>query len=104
MVCCVTLFSFPLSPSLIYQPEQTVLGDNCFQAHEAALREFLGQKDVDLVYARFTNSVYDRPYAILVDHKWQCVVVTIRGTLSLEDCLVDANADPVSPLILTLNP
>ena len=71
------------------------MGDNCFRAHEAALREFLHYKDFDLVYARFTNSVYDRPYAILVDHKWQCVVVTIRGTLSLEDCLTDANSEPV---------
>lgn len=41
------------------------------------------------------NSIYDRPYAIVIDHKWQCVVVTIRGTLSLEDLIIDGTADAV---------
>ncbi len=36
------------------------------------------------------------PYCIVVDHKWQSVVVSIRGTLSLEDCLVDVLVDPES--------
>lgn len=34
------------------------------------------------------------PYCIVVDHKWQSVVISIRGTLSLEDCVVDVLVDP----------
>lgn len=34
------------------------------------------------------------PYCIVIDHKWQSVVVSIRGTLSLEDCVVDVLVDP----------
>eukprot|EP00624_Nannochloropsis_granulata_P000293 evm.model.NODE_11137_length_18060_cov_18.830564.2 len=72
-----------------------VLGDNWFRAHEAGLWEWLkGREGCELAYATFINTLYERPYAIFVDHKWQCVVVAIRGTLSLEDLLNDAHAEP----------
>lgn len=74
----------------------TTQGDNCFRAHEAAIYEFISGKQAELVYANFTNTVYDRPYAIFIDRKWQTVVISIRGTLSLEDCLADANHEPVN--------
>lgn len=48
------------------------------------------------MYANFTNTVYDRPYAIFIDRKWSTVIISIRGTLSLEDCLADANHEPVT--------
>lgn len=74
------------------------MGDNWFRAHEAGLLEFTRGKgaDCELAYATFINSIYERPYAIFVDHKWQSVVLAIRGTLSLEDLVNDAHAEPVS--------
>lgn len=76
-----------------------VVGDNFFRAHEAGLLEFTRNKgtDCDLAYATFINSIYERPYALFVDHKWQTVVLAIRGTLSLEDLINDAHAEPVRP-------
>lgn len=76
-----------------------MVGDNFFRAHEAGLLEFTRNKgtDCDLAYATFINSIYERPYALFVDHKWQTVVLAIRGTLSLEDLINDAHAEPVRP-------
>jgi hypothetical protein len=48
------------------------VGDNWFRAHEAGLLEFTRNKhpgDCELAYATFVNSIYERPYAIFVDHK-----------------------------------
>lgn len=77
-----------------------IVGDNWARAHEAGLLEFTRSKsqDCELAYATFINSIYERPYAIFVDHKWQSVVLAIRGTLSLEDLLNDAHAEPVGEL------
>jgi hypothetical protein len=33
---------------------------------------------------------------VVIDHKWRSVVVAIRGTLSLEDCIADALAESSS--------
>lgn len=74
-----------------------MVGDNWFRAHEAGLLEFTRDRgaDCELAYGTFINSIYERPYAIFVDHKWQSVVLAIRGTLSLEDLINDAHAEPV---------
>jgi len=33
---------------------------------------------------------------VVIDHKWRSVVVAIRGTLSLKDCIADALAESSS--------
>jgi sn1-specific diacylglycerol lipase len=38
----------------------------------------------------------ENPYCVILDHKWRSVVVAVRGTLSLEDCITDALAESVS--------
>lgn len=87
----------PFSPLKTSPVLRAVHGDNWFRSHEAAMLNFLGDRQVEVAYADLKNSIYHRPYAILIDHKWQCVVLTIRGTLSLEDLMVDANTDAVRP-------
>jgi len=34
-------------------------------------------------------------YAVLLDHDKEQVVVTIRGTLSIEDCITDVLCEPI---------
>ncbi|KAG7393307.1 hypothetical protein PHYBOEH_006149 [Phytophthora boehmeriae] len=46
----------------------------------------------DIVYSSFRNSVYLPAFAVMLDHERQEVVIAVRGTLSLEDCLTDAIA------------
>jgi len=70
------------------------VGDNWLRVHRNALLAHSGLDDSDLIYANFENKYNQMPYCIVIDHKWQSVVVSIRGTLSLEDCVVDVLVDP----------
>jgi sn1-specific diacylglycerol lipase len=72
----------------------TIIGDNCCQVHKSALLLHAGLEDSDLVYAQLKSSFTETPYCILLDHRWKTVVVAIRGTLSLEDCVTDVLLDP----------
>ncbi len=47
-----------------------------------------------LSYASFLNGIVSTPYAILVDTSTQKVVITIRGTISIEDMVVDLQYKP----------
>ena len=42
-----------------------------------------------------TNNTFAKPYAIFIDHQVHSIVLSIRGTLSLEDCITDAMAQPM---------
>jgi len=74
--------------------ENNAVGDNWLHVHKNALLAHSGLDDSDLIYANFENKYNQMPYCIVIDHKWQSVVVSIRGTLSLEDCVVDVLVDP----------
>jgi len=67
--------------------------DNCIRSHAAALLSQANLDETQIIYCHFRNSVLESPYSIVYDRKWQCVVVSIRGTLSLEDCLTDVLCD-----------
>jgi len=47
-----------------------------------------------LCYASFLNGIVSTPYAILVDTSKQKVVITIRGTISIEDMVMDLKCNP----------
>ena len=70
------------------------VGDNWLHVHRNALLAHSGLDESDLIYANFENKYNQMPYCIVIDHKWQSVVVSVRGTLSLEDCVVDVLVDP----------
>mmetsp|Transcript_16562 Transcript_16562/g.21926 ORF Transcript_16562/g.21926 Transcript_16562/m.21926 type:complete len:764 (+) Transcript_16562:183-2474(+) len=77
-------------------PSGAVRSDNTFfKANETALLKMAGLEECDLAYANFANDVNQTPYCIAIDHSRQLVVLAIRGTLSLEDCIVDALAEPL---------
>ncbi len=42
------------------------------------------------------STLLEAPYAIFSDSKQNAVVIAIRGTMSLDDCIVDVLAEPVS--------
>lgn len=74
--------------------DDNFIGDNWLHIHKNALLAHSGLDESDLIYANFENKYNQMPYCIVIDHKWQSVVVSIRGTLSLEDCVVDVLLDP----------
>lgn len=73
-----------------------VEGDNLCQTHKNAILLTAGLEEADLVYVQFESSFSDVPYCILLDHAWKSVVVSIRGTFSLEDCITDVLIEPES--------
>ena len=80
---------------VLLQESGIVLGDNCCETNKSALLLHAGLEDEsDLVYAHFKSGFTDTPYCIILDHKWKSVVVAIRGTFSLEDCVTDVLIDP----------
>ena len=51
--------------------------------------------NTELVYVSFKNDIVHKVYAVFLDHDKEQVVIAIRGTLSLEDCITDVICDPV---------
>nr|CCA26975.1 predicted protein putative [Albugo laibachii Nc14] len=83
---------FRLAISCWKRPRHYIHGDNWVHLHQATLQLVTGVSPSDIVYASFYNSVYHPAFSIILDHAKQEVILTIRGTLSLEDCLTDAIA------------
>lgn len=73
----------------------SIHGDSCCGINEAAVAQFTKNYDAELVYAAFENSVHVKPYAIFLDHAKQQTIITIRGTITLEDWISDGISDSV---------
>lgn len=84
--------TFRLAFSCLRRHVSYVHGDNWFHLSQTALQLETKLHRDDIVYASFQNSVYQPAFAVMLDHKQQDVVIAIRGTLSLEDCLTDVMA------------
>lgn len=54
------------------------------------------------MHADFTNDVYHVPFFVAIDEKRKTVVISVRGTLSLSDAIVDMDASPI-PIVLPGN-
>jgi len=48
----------------------------------------------DIRYTQFHHGIHRTPYAIVCDHSWQSIVVSIRGSASIEDMLTDFTMKP----------
>lgn len=70
------------------RPDQIYL-DNCCQCNTAAFKKTTGICHNEIVYASFKNDIYEIPFYVVIDKKYQTVVVAIRGTLSLQDVITD---------------
>lgn len=73
-----------------------IFGDNIFQTHKNAIVSTAGISEEDLVYVQLESSFAQNPYCIMLDHGWKTVVLSVRGTFSLEDCVTDTLISPVS--------
>ena len=75
---------------------ETIVGDNFLRIHEATMLAHAGLEKADIAYASFEAGFYETPYCIIIDRKWKSIVLSIRGSLTLEDCVVDVLLDPTS--------
>jgi len=80
----------------IFNGESKTSGDTFCEWHKRALLLVAGIPDADLVYAEFNNKLSTVPYCILLDHERSLVVLSVRGSLSLEDIVTDTLVLPES--------
>jgi sn1-specific diacylglycerol lipase len=86
----------PTSARRLFAHQGRIDEDNMWQMHKHALLLTAGLENADLVYAQLRSGFTENPYCILLDHEWNSVVVSIRGTFSLEDMVTDVLIDPES--------
>lgn len=75
--------------------EALVEGDNCCGMNRAGLHmltSFL--RRTELLFVSFCNDTTHKPYGVFLDHDKEWLVIAIRGTLSLEDCMTDVACEP----------
>ena len=88
-----------LSARQLCKKESTVFqGDYKYcRLHAAAFMRESGLQETEVAYAQFRCSVNGHiPYAIVIDHDWESIVIVIRGSESLEDVLTSLTARPDS--------
>jgi len=74
--------------------KDSIEGDSLLQLQTITFKSLSGLADKDIVHANFIDTITEIPYMILLDHEWKSVVVTIRGTITLESVLTDMNVAP----------
>mmetsp|Transcript_23753 Transcript_23753/g.26471 ORF Transcript_23753/g.26471 Transcript_23753/m.26471 type:complete len:830 (-) Transcript_23753:86-2575(-) len=74
--------------------KESIEGDSVLQLQTIAFKSISGLADKDIIHANFIDTITEIPYMILLDHDWKSVVVTIRGTITLESVLTDMNVAP----------
>lgn len=76
------------------QPESaTIVEDNCCSCNYAALRRLCREQNMEIVFATYHVEIGETPFFVALDHEKRTVVISIRGTLSLQDVLTDLNAE-----------
>jgi sn1-specific diacylglycerol lipase len=88
--------TFRLTFSCFKKSLPYVHGDNLFRLHLTALQLETKLALDDIVYASFVNSICRPAFCVVIDREKKEIVIAVRGTLSLEDCLTDAVAYGVS--------
>lgn len=71
--CCIVLYRAPVSQQCVYATQTANI------------------PAADLLYVNYNNLVEGLlPYSVVLDVAKRCVVVAIRGSLSVEDCVTGA--------------
>ena len=89
-------FGLQFVQSLCIKRNEHVHGDNWFGMNEKSLQSFANLEAEQLVYASFAEGLRKIPFCVVIDNEWKSVVISIRGTLSLEDAVTDISLSPKS--------
>ena len=89
--CCKLLCTMQCYPCS-QRPHPNVTDDNSCFCYLAGVRQISGLNEMDVMYASFENGLFRTPFLVCLDHEMQNVVVSIRGTLSLQDIITDLMA------------
>ncbi|KAG1682224.1 Sn1-specific diacylglycerol lipase beta [Nymphon striatum] len=76
-----------------FNPNETIMNDNCCMCHMAAVRQITGAQCEDFLHVTFVNHIYETPFYIVCDHETQSIVVSVRGTISMNDVLTNFSVE-----------
>ena len=93
--CCVRQNVPQNVPQNVLSEGPFIRGDNFCGMNHAGLSHFTRNVQAEVVYASYENDTIQKPFAVFVNEEDNSIVVAIRGSLSIEDCITDAIADPV---------
>ncbi|KAI6654846.1 hypothetical protein LOD99_2725 [Oopsacas minuta] len=72
--------------------EIPILGDNSCLLNFTSLLTQANLRVEDILFVSFENAIYETPFFVAFDHSRASVVISCRGTLSLEDAITDISA------------
>ncbi|XP_055389650.1 diacylglycerol lipase-alpha isoform X2 [Condylostylus longicornis] len=70
-----------------------IIKDNCCLCNYAALKKTLSISDVEVIYATYHVDIGETPFFVAIDYSQKKIVISIRGTLSMQDVITDLNAE-----------
>eukprot|EP01034_Spumella_vulgaris_P001862 gene1862-2437_t len=74
-----------------------VKNDNACGLNYAGMKVFMSSlPNTEVLCVDFYQDTTHKPHGVFLDHDMKLVVITARGTLSLEDCITDALCEPCS--------
>jgi sn1-specific diacylglycerol lipase len=73
--------------------EQDNEQDNCCSCNRAAMQRILSNKTCEIIYSTYHVEIGEPPFLVALDHTQKAIVISIRGTLSLQDIITDLNAE-----------
>ncbi|XP_045682173.1 diacylglycerol lipase-beta [Phyllostomus hastatus] len=73
--------------------EYDVVGGEHLHCHFGSILHTTGLQYRDFIHISFHDKVYELPFIVALDHRKECVVVAVRGTMSLHDVLTDLSAE-----------
>ncbi|KAG8201460.1 hypothetical protein JTE90_024329 [Oedothorax gibbosus] len=73
--------------------QATIVEDNCCTCNYAALRKLCTEHNMEIIFATYHVEIGETPFFVALDHEKRTVVISIRGTLSLQDVVTDLNAE-----------
>lgn len=69
-----------------------IVGDNCCSGNYAAFQKICSSHKWEMIYATYHDEIGQPPFFVIIDYDKNSVVISVRGTLSLQDVITDLNA------------
>ncbi|KAM4820727.1 diacylglycerol lipase-beta [Thomomys bottae] len=76
--------------------EYDLVGGDQLNCHFGSILKTTGLQYRDFIHVSFHDKVYELPFLVALDHRKECIVVAVRGTMSLQDVLTDLSAESES--------
>lgn len=74
-----------------YDDTPIIIDDNCCSCNAASVERRLAVHNYEIIYVTYHVGISRIPFLVAADHSKQTIVVSMRGSMSLEDVVTDMN-------------